>query len=234
MLFVIVLLVLIIGGGYGFIVYKKSELTEISEIAEVKEKPIMPAINTSFFLQKEKDILGMEGEKLTDYTIENMAYPNYHRGYFMKEDNLFIIVSQNLPNGLQKYLGISDEAYITVLSVFDDGSELSSTTMNSKLQMNVSSYRRLDQYDSLPLMSIIEKHKIRIDVIESKGPQAMDMDPDLFIKYVRRGVMIDKVHKSTKGYETKADMEKILEKLGLKQEEQKTDEAPAENREEEG
>lgn len=234
MLFVIVLLVVIIGLGYGFVFLKKNELTEMPEIAEVKEKPVMPSIDTSYFLNKEKEIISMEGEKLTDYTIENLPYPNYHRGYFLKADKIFIIVSQNTPNGLQKYLGISDEPYITLLSVFDDGSELSSTTMNNKLQMNISTYRRIDHYDKLPLMSIIEKHKIRIDVIESKGPQALEMDPERFIKYVTRGVMIDKVHKSTKGYETKADMEKIMEKLGIKKDEKEAEQKNSENTGEEG
>ncbi len=230
MLFIIVFIILIAVVGYVFIMYKKNELTDIPEIASIKEKPIMPSINTSYFLSKEKEILGLGAEKLTDYTIENIAFPNYHRGYFFSDDNLFALVSQNLPNVIQKYLGLSDLPYISIISVFDDGSDLISNTNTNKFQADISSYRRFDHYEELPLTSIIEKHKIRIDLIEAKGPTALKMDKEDFIKYMLRGLKIDLSHKNTKGYETKADMETIMNQLGLNKK-KTSDNSPSEEKE---
>ena len=233
MLLVIVLLAIIIGVLYLFIIIKKNELTEIPEIAALKEKPVMPAIDTSAFLTLEKDVLSNEGEKIGDFTIEDLAYPNYHRGYFMKEHNVFIVISQNIPNVIQKYLGLFDVPYISIYSIFDDGSDLESTTRKNKFQENKSTYRGVEIYDDLPVFSIIGKHKIRIDLIEAKGPTALDLQSDAFFKYMTRGLKVDIVHKSTKGYETKSDIEKIMRQLDLGQEKKEEKEDMNNNQNEE-
>ncbi len=215
MLLVIVLLAIIIGVGYLFIIIKKNELTEIPEIAALKENPVMPLIDTSTFLSIEKDVLSNEGEKIGDFSINDLAYPNYNRGYFNKKHNILIIISQNIPNILQKYLGLFDSPYISIYSIFDDGSDLESTTRKNKFQENKSTYRRVEIYDNLPIFSIIEKHKIRIDLIEAKGPKELKLQSNDFFKYISRGIKVDIVHKSTKGYETKSDIEKIMNQFDL-------------------
>lgn len=215
MLLFILLVAIIIIVGYIYIMYKKNDLYNVPEIADIKKDPVMPAINTSFFLAKEREFKELGGTKLGDFSIIEIAYSNFHRGYLLEEENIYAVVSQRLPNPLQKYLGMSDKPYISFFSVFDNGSDIESTTRENVEKEDTSQYRHVHQYKDLPLIRILEKHKIQIDIMESKGVTELKLTADDFFKHMKRALKIDMVHRATNGYETKADLENIMAKLGL-------------------
>ena len=215
MLLFILLIAIIIIVGYIYVMYKKNDMYNVPEIADIKKDPYMPAINTSFFLAKEREFKELGGIKIGDFSITEIAYANFHRGYLLEDDNIYAVVSQRLPNPLQKYLGMSDKPYISFYSVFDNGSDLESTTRENIEKEDTSQYRHVHQYEDLPLIRILEKHKIQIDIMESKGVTELKLTADDFFKHMKRGLRIDMVHRATNGYETKADLENIMTKLGL-------------------
>ncbi len=219
MIYVLVLLIAIGAVGYVYIMKVKNETFIYSDLADINEKPIMPTgTNTSFFLTKDKELKSMNAEKVGDFSIDNIAYRNYHVGYYLEEKNVYIVISQNIPNKIQKFLGLYDMPYISIYSVFNDGSDLESTTRKFIEKEDKSDYRRVNAYDDLPIDMIIPKHLVKVDLIETKGIEAIELTKDNFYKHMKRGLKIDLVHFSTKGYETKQDIERIFTDLGLKKE----------------
>lgn len=231
MIVVIIVLLAVIGGaGYFFVMYKKNDTFNIPDIADINSNAIMPTgIDTSFFLAKDKELKNIKSEKVGEYNMSDLAYPNYHTGYFNPEKNVFIIVSQMVPNPFQKFLGLSEKPFVSIMSVFQDGSDLVSTTKIGAEKEDKSSFRRVNTYEDLPLDMLISKHLIKVDIVEAKAGPAIRLNSQDFFKHMRRALKIDIAHISTRGYETKADIQKVMETLQLnKKEEKKEEETPQE------
>ncbi len=225
---VIILLAVMGGAGYFFVVYKKNETFTLPEIADINSNAIMPTgIDTSFFLAKDKELKTHGCEKAGEFNISDVSYPNYNTGYFCQDKNVYITVSQMVPNPFQKFLGLPEKPYISIMSVFEDGSDLVSTTKAGADKEDKSSFRRVHLYEDLPIDMLISKHLIKLDIVEAKASPAVRLNAPDFIKHMRRGLKIDIAHITTRGYETKADMQKILDHLKLLKKEEPKKEAEA-------
>jgi len=216
------LIFLIIAGGLGFIgwaIYtnKKNETYSVPDTFVINRKPTMPlGTQTSFFLTRTKELTNKNFEKIGEFSIDNFPFKNYFISFFSGEKNIFIILGQSVPDTFQKFLGISEKPFISVYSIFTDGSDLETTTRENSDKEMKSEFRRIIKVENIPLELMINKHKESVDKIEIKGIHEVLLNKDDFFKYFERGLRIDIAHRSTRGYVTKADIEEILKKLNLK------------------
>ncbi|MEJ5307964.1 MAG: hypothetical protein WHT27_06685 [candidate division WOR-3 bacterium] len=216
------LIFLIIVGGLGFTgwaIYtnKKNETLSVPETFVINKKPTMPlGTDTSFFLTKTKELTNKKIEKIGEFSLDNFPFKNYYSGFFSPEKNVFIILGQHIPDNIQKLFGISEKPFMSVISIFTDGSDLETTTRENGDKEIKSEFRRVVKIENVPLELMINKHKENVDKIEVKGIREVALVKDDFFKYFERGLRIDIVHKSTRGFVTKADVEEILKKLDLK------------------
>ncbi|MDI6699722.1 MAG: hypothetical protein QME48_00590 [bacterium] len=216
------LIFLIIVGGLGFTGWtiftnKKNETFSVPENFVINTKPTMPAgTQTSFFLTKTKELTNKSFEKIGEFSIQNFPFKNYFIAFFSGEKNVFLILGQNIPDSFQKFLGITEKPFMSVISLFTDGSDLETTTRENSDKEIKSEFRRVIKVENLPLELMINKHKESVDKIEVKGIHEVLLNKDDFFKYFERGLRIDVAHRLTRGYVTKADVEEILKKLQLK------------------
>lgn len=211
----------IIGGlgltGWAIYTNKKNETLSIPETLTINKKPNMPlGTDTSFFLTKTRELTSKKIEKIGEFSLDNFPFKNYYIGFFYPEKNVFIILGQNIPDNFQKLFGISERPFMSILSIFTDGSDLETTTRENSEKENKSEFRRVMKIENVPLELMINKHKENVDKIEIKGIHEVSLLKEDFFKYFERGLMIDIVYKSTRGFVTKADLEEILKKLDLK------------------
>jgi len=217
-----ILLGLIIVGGLafaGFAIYtnKLNETFSVSELFKLNSKPVMPAgMTTSFFVKKNKEFSDKKYEKAGEFTLDGMAYPNYHQGFFDAEKNVYITVSQYIPNKLQKFMGLTELPFVSVFSVFSDGSDMETTTRITNDKESKPSFRRVFTMGDIPIELMINKHREQLDKVEVAGIKEVKLTKEDFLKHMERGYRIDVSHKSTHGNVVKMDVEEIVKKLGLK------------------
>lgn len=217
----ILIFIIIIGGlgfgGWALYTSKKNETLSIPEGFQINKKPAMPTgTDTSFFLKKSKEFQEKKYEKIGEFSLDNFPYKNYYISFFAPEKNVFIILGQNIPNGIQKFFNISEKPFVSIFSIFSDGSDLETTTRENSDKEIKGDFRRIIKIDNIPVDLMINKHKENVDKIEIKGIKEVVLNKDDFFKYFERGLRIDIVFNATRGYITKIDVEEILKKLDLK------------------
>lgn len=215
--FATILFILILLGvaGYAFYMYKKNETFTISELIKVDTQPIMPQVETSYFLKKTKEFTERGLEKVGEFSVENMPYPNYHIGFYSPDKNVYAIVSQNVPNQIQQLLGVYSKPYMSVFTIFDDGSDLETTTRTGAEKEVKSAFRRVNPLEDLPIDLFINKHREKIDFAETSGILEYTIKKENLFLHYERGLRIDIMTKSTNGYVTKTDVSEIIRRLKI-------------------
>jgi hypothetical protein len=213
--------VIILGGlgfaGWAFYMNKLNETFSVPELFKINTKPIMPAgMTTSFFMKKNKEYTERKYEKIGEYTLEGFAFPNYHQAFFDAEKNVYIVISQYIPNKLQKFMGLTDIPFVSVYSVFNNGSDMETTTRAGSEKEVKSNFRRVFNIGDLPIELFISKHHEQLDKVEVSGVVEAKLSKEDFFKNIERGLKIDIAHKTTNGNVVKMDVEEILKRLTLK------------------
>lgn len=232
---VLFILILLGAAGYAFYMYKKNETFTISELIKIDTHPMMPKVETSYFLKKTKEFTERGLEKVGEFSVENMPYPNYNIGFYSPEKNVYAIVTQNVPNQIQQILGVVTKPYMSVYTIFDDGSDLETTTRAGADKEVKSVFRRVNALEDLPIDLFINKHKEKIDFAETTGILEYKIKKENLFLHYERGLRIDIMTKSTNGYVTKTDVSEILRrlKIDLKKKEENKEENKEEEKKEE-
>jgi len=220
------ILVLFGVAGSAFYLFKKNETFSIPELIKINNHPVMPSVETSYFLRKTKEFTERGLEKMGEFSVDNMPYPNYHIGFYSQEKNVYAIISQNMPNQIQQFFGIASKQFMSVFTIFDDGSDLETTTRVGAEKEVKSVFRRVNYLEDLPVELFISKHKEKIDFAETKGVLEYTIMKENIFKHYERGLRIDIATKATNGYVTKTDVLEILKRMKIemkKKEEKKED-----------
>ncbi|MGE3063308.1 MAG: hypothetical protein AB7T10_06700 [bacterium] len=204
-------------GGWAFYMNKLNETFSVPESFKINTKPTMPAgMTTSFFVKKSKEFSDKKYEKLGDFTIDGFPYPNYQQGFFDAQNNVYIVTTQYIPNPLQKFMGLTETPFISIYSVFNNGSDMETTTRTVNDKESKPDYRKVFNMSDIPIELMVNKHREHLDKVEISGIKEVKLSKEDFFKHIERGLRIDMGHKSTHGNLVKMDVEEIVKKLGLK------------------
>jgi len=212
--------------GSAFYMFKKNETLSIPELIKINNQPIMPSVETSYFLKKTKEFTERGLVKMGEFSVDNMPYPNYNIGFYSQEKNVYAIITQNMPNQIQQFFGVSSKPFMSIFTIFDDGSDLETTTRIGAEKEVKSVFRRVSYLADLPIELFISKHREKIDFAETKGVLEYTVIKENIFKHYERGLRIDIATRTTNGYVTKTDVLEILKRLKIevkKKEEKKED-----------
>ncbi|PIP14352.1 MAG: hypothetical protein COX48_01300 [bacterium (Candidatus Stahlbacteria) CG23_combo_of_CG06-09_8_20_14_all_34_7] len=212
---------IIMGGlafaGWAFYMNKLNETFSVPELLKINTKPQMLAgINRSFFMKKNKEYSEKKCEKIGEFTIEGYPFQNYHQAFFNADKNVYIVTSQMIPNRLQKFMGLTEIPYVSLYSVFNNGSDMESTTRVGSDKELKSDFRRVFMIEDIPIELMINNHRAQLDKVEVSKVLEIKLSKEDFYKHLERGLKIDIAHKSTHGNVIKTDVDEIVHRLGLK------------------
>ncbi|MDD3803091.1 MAG: hypothetical protein PHW02_01725 [bacterium] len=217
----VLLAAIIFGGlafaGWAFYMNKMNDTFSAAELFKINSKPIMPAgMATSFFVKKNKEFTEKKLEKTGEFTLEGFPFPNYQQGFYDPEKNVYVVIGQYIPNQLQKFMGLSPLPFVSVYSVFNNGSDMETTTRVISDKESKSDFRRVFKIGDIPIELMVNKHREQLDKVEVSGVQEVKLNREDFLKHIERGIRIDVAHKKMRGNVVKTDLEEIVKRLGLK------------------